>query len=59
MVALESLLSSFDVDRIPTEALMFQAGYLTISIYEKFATSKVTHGTPSCLSTTICWPSSR
>lgn len=30
MVALESLLSSFDVDRIPTEALMFQAGYLTI-----------------------------
>ncbi|CAI09508.1 ATP-binding protein [Aromatoleum aromaticum] len=30
VVALESLLSSFDVDRIPTEALMFQAGYLTI-----------------------------
>src|SRR5690606_27741960 len=30
MVALESLLSSFDVDRIPTEALMFQAGYLSI-----------------------------
>lgn len=30
-VALESLLSSFDVDHIPTEALMFQAGYLTIA----------------------------
>jgi hypothetical protein len=30
MVALETLLSSFDVDCIPTEALMFQAGYLTI-----------------------------
>ncbi|MGV6476710.1 PD-(D/E)XK nuclease domain-containing protein [Azotobacter vinelandii] len=30
LVALESLLSSFDVDHIPTEALMFQAGYLTI-----------------------------
>lgn len=30
VVALESLLSGFDVDRIPTEALMFQAGYLTI-----------------------------
>ena len=29
-VALESLLSSFDVDEIATEALMFQAGYLTI-----------------------------
>jgi hypothetical protein len=30
VVALDSLLSSFDVDRMPTEALMFQAGYLTI-----------------------------
>ena len=30
LVALETLLSSFDVDHIPTEALMFQAGYLTI-----------------------------
>ncbi|MCL7462805.1 ATP-binding protein [Pseudomonas sp. NW5] len=30
VIALESLLSSFDVDHIPTEALMFQAGYLTI-----------------------------
>jgi hypothetical protein len=30
LVALETLLSSFDVDAIPTEALMFQAGYLTI-----------------------------
>ncbi|MFB8828940.1 ATP-binding protein [Azotobacter sp. CWF10] len=30
LVALESLLSSFDVDHIPTEALMFQAGYLTV-----------------------------
>jgi len=30
LVALETLLSSFDVDSIPTEALMFQAGYLTI-----------------------------
>jgi hypothetical protein len=30
MVALETLLSSFDVDCIPTEALMFQAGYLTV-----------------------------
>jgi len=30
LVALESLLSTMDVDNIPTEALMFQAGYLTI-----------------------------
>ena len=30
VMALESLLSSFDVEQIPTEALMFQAGYLTI-----------------------------
>jgi len=29
--ASESLLSTFDVDTIPTEALMFQAGYLTIA----------------------------
>jgi hypothetical protein len=29
-VALETLLSSFDVDHIPTEALKFQVGYLTI-----------------------------
>jgi hypothetical protein len=28
--ATEALLSTFDVDTIPTEALMFQAGYLTI-----------------------------
>jgi hypothetical protein len=30
-VATESLLSTFDVDTISTEALMFQAGYLTIA----------------------------
>jgi len=30
IVAPESLLATFDVDNIPTEALMFQAGYLTI-----------------------------
>jgi hypothetical protein len=30
MVAAETLLSSFDVDHIPVEALMFQAGYVTI-----------------------------
>lgn len=30
IMALETLLSSFDVDHIPVEALMFQAGYLTI-----------------------------
>jgi hypothetical protein len=30
VMALETLLSSFDVDFIPTEALLFQAGYLTI-----------------------------
>ncbi|MEN9374686.1 MAG: hypothetical protein RIR79_2238, partial [Pseudomonadota bacterium] len=30
MVAPENLLSTFDVDHIPIEALMFQAGYLTI-----------------------------
>ena len=29
-VATETLLSAFDVDRIETEALLFQAGYLTI-----------------------------
>jgi hypothetical protein len=31
IVAAESLLSTFDVDHIPVEALMFQAGYLTIA----------------------------
>jgi hypothetical protein len=30
VMALETLLSSFDIDFIPTEALLFQAGYLTI-----------------------------
>ncbi len=30
LVALETLLSSFDVDHIPVEALMFQTGYLTV-----------------------------
>ncbi len=34
LVALDSLLSSFDVDFIPTEALMFQAGYLSIDRVE-------------------------
>jgi hypothetical protein len=32
--AAESLLSTFDVDDIPTEALMFQAGYLTLAAQE-------------------------
>ena len=31
LVALESLLSSFDVEQISVEALMFQSGYLTIA----------------------------
>jgi hypothetical protein len=31
IVASDSLLSTFDVDNIPVEALMFQAGYLTIA----------------------------
>ncbi|WP_313071284.1 ATP-binding protein [Melaminivora sp.] len=31
LIAPETLLSTFDVDTIPTEALMFQAGYLTIA----------------------------
>lgn len=31
LMAPETLLSTFDVDNIPTEALMFQAGYLTIA----------------------------
>ncbi len=35
LVALESLLSSFDVDEIATEALMFQAGYLTIGSVQR------------------------
>lgn len=30
VVSMETLLSTFEVDHIPTEALMFQAGYLTI-----------------------------
>ncbi|MDO9570060.1 MAG: ATP-binding protein [Hydrogenophaga sp.] len=35
VVAHEKLLSTFDVDNIPVEALMFQAGYLTIdSVWE-------------------------
>jgi len=35
--ASEKLLSTFDVGNIPTEALMFQAGYLTIEREEKFS----------------------
>ena len=35
LVAPEILLSTFDVDHIPTEALMFQAGYLTIDHVER------------------------
>ncbi|TXT40772.1 MAG: hypothetical protein FD135_957 [Comamonadaceae bacterium] len=31
IVASETLLSTFDVDNIPVEALLFQAGYLTIA----------------------------
>ena len=31
LVAMESLLSTFDVDQISVEALMFQSGYLTIA----------------------------
>ncbi len=34
LVAPERLVSTFDVDDIPTEALMFQAGYLTIDHVE-------------------------
>jgi hypothetical protein len=34
------LLSSFDVDHIPTEALMFQAGYLTIESIEQIGASQ-------------------
>lgn len=36
LIAPETLLSTFDVDTIPTEALMFQAGYLTIDRAEYF-----------------------
>ncbi|MFT3812833.1 MAG: ATP-binding protein [Acidovorax sp.] len=36
IVAPETLLSTFDVDTIPTEALMFQAGYLTIARADYF-----------------------
>lgn len=35
LVAPETLLSTFDVDHIPVEALMFQAGYLTIDHVER------------------------
>jgi hypothetical protein len=34
------LLSSFDVDHIPTEALMFQAGYLTLEPMEQLGASQ-------------------
>jgi hypothetical protein len=33
IVATDTLLSTFDVDNIPVEALMFQAGYLTIASF--------------------------
>ena len=35
IVASESLLATFDVDNIPVEALMFQAGYLTIASHRQ------------------------
>ena len=34
IVASESLLSTFDVDNIPVESLMFQAGYLTVASHQ-------------------------
>jgi hypothetical protein len=36
MIASDALLSAFDVDRISTEALLFQAGYLTIDRMRRF-----------------------
>ena len=36
LVAPETLLSTFDVDNIPAEALLFQAGYLTIAKADYF-----------------------
>jgi hypothetical protein len=35
IVASEALLATFDVDNIPVEALMFQAGYLTIASHRQ------------------------
>jgi len=37
VVASEALLSTFDVDNIPVQALMFQAGYLTIASQRRIA----------------------
>ncbi|MGK5093324.1 ATP-binding protein [Deltaproteobacteria bacterium TL4] len=37
----ESLLSSFDVDRIPLETLLFQTGYLTISSTKKMGAREI------------------
>ena len=47
LIASESLLSTFDVDTIPPEALLFQAGYLTIDQTEKL---------PGMLSFTLKYP---
>jgi hypothetical protein len=37
IVAAETLLSSFDVENIPVEALLFQAGYLTIDRHRRIS----------------------
>ncbi|CBL47141.1 conserved hypothetical protein [gamma proteobacterium HdN1] len=48
LVAPESLLSTFDVDNIPVEALMFQSGYLTIhGINEIPGLTQITLGYPN------------
>lgn len=47
LMAPETLLSTFDVDTIPTEALMFQAGYLTIDKARYF---------PGRLELQLCYP---
>ncbi|CBL47282.1 conserved hypothetical protein [gamma proteobacterium HdN1] len=48
MIAPETLLSTFDVDNIPIEALMFQAGYLTIhGVNEIPGLTQITLGYPN------------
>jgi len=42
-----SLLSTFDIDNIPTEALMFQSGYLTIAEQERVGAEQLI---------TLCYP---
>jgi hypothetical protein len=49
----EALLSSFEVENIGVEALLFQTGYLTIVVLQTLGAARIT---PWVTPTAKCWP---